>query len=167
MTPPSTPSPEDLQQLISLIKEANSAGCTAASMSAERLRKCVDVGLHLIRIKATIPAGTWQRWADETLPNELSKSTRERWIRLAALHQAGKLDISSARGLRHAYELAELLPPPDPFQGSKGIQAASYLVHLSRLVSALNALDIATMGEEDKARLKARLLPLQDVITRL
>ena len=166
-TPDYTPTQDDLQALIQLVNEANHVGCTAASMSAERLRKCVDVGLCLIRWKATIPHGKWLQWTESNLPNELSKATRERWMKLASLAQAGKLDLESARGLRHAYQLADLLPHPDPCQGTKEGQTVGYLSHLSRLVSALNTLDLTTITPAERDTLKVRLKPIVEVFTKL
>jgi hypothetical protein len=159
------PSQDELDQLLQLVSEANDVGTSAASMSAERLRKCVEAGLCLLRWKTTIPRGQWETWVDNHIP-ALTRATRCRWMQLAQLSREGKLDLDSARGLRHAYQLAQLLPEADS-TGTKASVKSSYITHLARLVSSLAILDVDKMSESERNTLKQRLAPVVEVFTRL
>jgi hypothetical protein len=87
-------------------------------------------------------------------------------MQLAQLSREGKLDLDSARGLRHAYQLAQLLPEADS-TGTKASVKSSYITHLARLVSSLAILDVGKMSESERTTLKQRLAPVVEVFKRL
>lgn len=159
--------PDELAHLLELVTQANFVGSSAAAMSAERLRKCVEVGSILNRWKESIPRGQWQSWLDQHLPEDLNERTRRRWMQLAQLDASNRLDLETARGLRHAYQLAQLLPEGDSTGTKQTTTKATYLVHLARLSAAITAIDITKLSGAEKAELKERLQPILKVLERL
>lgn len=161
------PSAEELNHLLSLVQEANHVGSSAAAMSAERLRKCVQVGALLLKWKQSIPKGQWQSWLDQHLPDDLNDRTRRRWMQLAQLDSEGRLDLESARGLRHAYQLAQLLPEGDSTGTKQSSTKPAYIVHLSRLLTALGLINPDELTIEERHTMKERLAPLLTYEARL
>lgn len=161
------PTPEELKQLISLVTEANHVGHSAAAYSAERLRKCVEAGSILLEWKSRIPKGQWSAWLDEHLPEDLNDRTRRRWMSLANLQKEGRLDIESAKGLRHAYQLAQLLPDGDASGTKQSSTKPSYLVHLSRLITSLGLIEKDKLTPLEKSTLIERLEPIQQFVSEL
>ncbi len=161
------PTPDELQQLVSLIEEATAVGQSATEFSAKRLRVCVDVGRMLNGWKQRIPKGKWSDWTKQHLPAELKERSRQMWMKLADKEAEGNLDLSSARGLRQAYQMAGLLPE----SGGTGTKATaaptSYLTHLARLTAALEAIDVDTLTNEEKATLKQRFEPVSQFVRKL
>lgn len=167
MNEPPEPSAAELQELLSLVEEANHVGSSAAAMSAERLRKCVQVGALLLKWKQSIPRGQWQTWLDQHLPDDLNDRTRRRWMQLAQLDAEGRLDLESARGLRHAYQLAQLLPEGDSTGTKQSSNKPAYIVHLSRLLTALGLIKPEDLTTEERNTMKERLAPLLEYEARL
>lgn len=152
--------PEEIEKLIALVNEANHVASSAASMSAERLRKCVQVGSILTKWKEAIPKGQWQTWIDSHLPPDLNERTRQRWMKLSTLDAQGRLDLESARGLRHAYQLAQLLPEGDSTGTKQTTSKPSYLTHLARLIASLHEINVQNLTQSERTDLKQRLAPL-------
>lgn len=167
MQEPPKPTDQELRQLLELVQEANQVGSSAAAMSAERLRKCVQVGAFLLRWKQSVPKGQWQTWLDQHLPEDLNDRTRRRWMQLAQLDSEGRLDLESARGLRHAYQLAQLLPEGDSTGTKQGSSKPTYIVHLSRLVTALGIIKPDELTIAERNSMKERLAPVVQYAARL
>lgn len=155
---PTKPSAEDVEALNRLISEANKIGDSAAAFSAQRLRSCVQIGSTMLAWRGLMARGEWENWCEEHLP-ELKERSRQRWMRLATLDKEGKLDLESARGLRHAYRLANLLPDNDS-GSAKTNQRTNYLVHLSRLIRSLDLMDLEALKPRELSDLRERLVPI-------
>ncbi|MBK8037738.1 MAG: hypothetical protein IPK22_11470 [Verrucomicrobiaceae bacterium] len=154
-------SAEDISGLRSLIQEADLFGSNQAAHAAHRLRICIEVGGKLESWKAAIPRGQWETWCDEMFP-DFNKVTRCRWMRVHAMHSAGKLDLESSRGIRHAYSLIGILPDSEA-SGNKSTKTAdTWLTHLTRLMHSLELIQIEDLSEPEKNNLAERL----DVVTK-
>ena len=161
------PTPEQIEELTKLIHEANNVGSAAVAYSAQRVRVCVAVGERLAEWKKLIGHGHWEQFADTHWP-DLDKTTRTRWQKLAAAKAAGRLDLDCVRGLRHAYMLAGILPDTDPKDGSKpSAKSGGYLMHIARLVSALQVIDLDRLNAGDRSTLILRLRPVVQIYERL
>lgn len=153
-------SQEEIEEISKLISEAQDAGDNSTAYAAERVRQCVQIGELLQTAKAKVGHGNWERFAAEKWPDVL-KTTRSRWMKLAEAKQAGRLDLESARGLRHAYQLAGLLPDPGEGTNAKGApKQCSYLVHVARLVASLQGIELEKLSAPEKATLRERLNPV-------
>lgn len=151
-----TISPDEIEQLRQLILQADQFGSNQAAQAAHRLRICIEVGGKLKSWKDTIPRGQWETWCDEMFP-DLNKVTRCRWMRVHEMHAAGKLDLESSRGIRHAYSLIGILPDSEA-SGNKSTKTAdTWLTHLTRLMHSLELIQIEDLSEPDKNNLAARL----------
>ncbi len=158
--PPTEPTIEEIEEISQLIAQATDSGEQAATFSAIRMRQCVMIGDRLKEFKIKVGHGKWESFAEDKWPG-LTKNTRTRWMRLAEVNAKGLLDLESARGLRHAYMLAGLLPDPGDGPNLKGAQTkGNYLVHIARLVAALQHVDIESMSAPDKNTLRERLAPV-------
>lgn len=152
--------PAEIEEIKRLIAQAQDAGDQATSFSAERVKQCVAIGERLKAAKDKVGHGNWERFAEEHWP-DVVKTTRARWMRLAEAKRTGSLDLDSARGLRHAYQLAGLLPDPGDGTNTKGsTQKGGWLVHVARLVAALQHIDIAQLKPVERATLLERLQPV-------
>lgn len=163
--PSPSPSPLEIQQLAELIKEANQAGDSATAFSASRLRACVEVGSKLIHWKTAIPRGEWGSFLGQHFP-DLVERTSQRWMRLAEAEASGRLNLETARGLRHAYQLAGLLPDADSSNTKSSAKPTTWLVHLARLVAGLQHIVLDQLTPRDRNDLKARLKPVVDLYNR-
>jgi hypothetical protein len=159
------PSLEQVQKLNELITEANQVGASAAAFSAQRLKVCIKIGRQLQQWKEQIPHGQWQSWIDDHVSN-LNERTRQRWMRLAAVEKAGRLDLNSAHGLRHAYQLAGLLPESTGHSKSRP-NDVTYLVHLSRLSTSLIQLDLNSMNRDQARDLISKFTPILDFLDKV
>lgn len=157
---------DQIKELATLIAQATEAGDSATSFSAHRLRICVDVGRRLTQAKMLIPRGQWEQWCSDHLP-DLPERSRQRWMRLAEADAKGCLDLESARGLRHAYTLAGLLPDGDGNHGRQAEKPVSYVVHIARLVSNLQRINIDALSPGERNELKTRLAPVTAFMGRL
>ena len=161
------PTPEELQQLTALVQEASSTGFSASAMSGQRVKLCVDIGRTLNGWKERMPHGQWMRWTSEHLPSDLSKATRERWMALADRCDTGRLDISTARGLRQAYEMAGLLPDRQSAGTKASTTEPSYLTHLTRLLVVLGGIEVDALTDGERITMKARLDPILIFVRKL
>jgi hypothetical protein len=161
MQKPANPTPDDIRRISDLITAANTVGGKAVEFSAERLKTCVAIGEQFIEWKKLVGHGKWEAFAAEHFP-QLPASTRGRWQQLAAAKQSGRLDLSSARGLRHAYILAGIIPDtePAPKDGGCEEEPASYLIHIARTQAALARIALDELAPEQAALLKERLRPI-------
>lgn len=154
------PTPEEIAAITQLINEATAVGSQAVAFSAQRLSVCVDIGERLLEWKKRLGHGHWEKFTAEHWP-ELPSSTRQRWLRLAQAKASGRLNLESARGLRHAYVLAGILPDTGEGTNAKGgASTVNYLVHIARLVAALQHIDLRSLNAHDRATLKERLQPV-------
>lgn len=157
---PEQPTAEEIAEITKLIESANNVGSQAVAFSAERLRVCVDVGERLLEWKKQLGHGNWEKFTSEHWP-ELPDTTRQRWLRLAQAKAAGRLNLDTARGLRHAYVLAGILPDTGEGTNAKSSAATvNYLVHIARLVAALQHIDITKLNARDRSTLRERLQPV-------
>jgi hypothetical protein len=160
MDTPLQPSRSEIEELVKLIQSANNVGDQAVAFSAERLRVCVEVGERLVVWKKQIGHGQWETFAEQHF-KDLTKHTRTRWQQLAIAKASGRLNLDDARGLRHAYVLAGILPDTAPNGNAKGDSAkGSYLVHAARLVAGLQHIDISKLSAEERSTLAQRLEPV-------
>lgn len=165
--PPEPPTAAEIAEITKLIESANNVGSQAVAFSAERLRVCVAVGERLLEWKKQLGHGNWEQFTSEHWP-ELPESTRQRWIRLAQAKASGRLNLDSARGLRHAYVLAGILP--DTGEGTNAKSTAStvsYLVHIARLVAALQHINLSALSPHYRSTLRERLQPVITLAAKL
>lgn len=148
MDPSPLPSPPDIEQIAALIQEANAAGDSATAHSAQRLRTCVAVGTKLIEWKKAIPRGEWSSFLEKHFPDLVERSG-QRWMRLAEASANGTLNLDNARGLRHAYQLAGLLPDADSGNAKGGSKPKTFVVHIARLVAALQHITLDSLSASD------------------
>lgn len=164
---PDSPTAAEIAEITRLIDSANNVGSQAVAFSAERLRVCVEVGERLIEWKKQIGHGHWQNFTSEHWP-ELPGTTTQRWMRLAQAKASGRLNLDSARGLRHAYVLAGILPDTGEGTNAKSSAAAvNYLVHIARLVAALQHINVRTLTPPERSTLRQRLQPVLSLATQL
>lgn len=159
MQKPASPTPDEIRRISELITAANAVGGKAVEFSAERLKTCVAIGEQFLAWKKQVGHGKWKAFALEHFP-QLPASTRGRWQQLAAAKQSGRLDLSSARGLRHAYILAGIIPDTEPAPKGKAKKPVSYLIHIARTQAALARLPLDELSPEEAALLKERLRPI-------
>lgn len=162
---PNKPSDKDIEQLNALIDQATKVGDSATGFSAQRLKMCVQIGDRLREWKVAIPRGQWGCFLESHFP-ALPERTSQRWMRLAEANAGGRLQLESARGLRHAYQLAGLLPDAEtaPKGGSK---PESYVVHIARLVAALQHIQLDQLTSRDRNDLRQRLKPAVELYQKL
>lgn len=153
--------------MLALLSAANQVGNQATAFSAQRLRVVCQIGGKLIEWKAHMAKRAWESFLEEHLP-DLHERTRRRWMSLAEAERSGRLDLETARGLRHAYQLAGLLPDPEGAagKGSAG-DAAGYQAHLNRLLISLGKIDLATLSDREKHELRDRLKAVAAFILKL
>lgn len=157
---PEKPTAAEIAEITQLIQSANSVGSQAVAFSAERLQVCVEVGERLLEWKKQLGHGHWLEFTAEHWP-DLPGSTSQRWIRLAQAKASGRLNLDSARGLRHAYVLAGILPDTGEGTNAKSSAATvNYLVHIARLVAALQHIDVRTLTPPERSTLRQRLQPV-------
>ena len=155
------PTPEEINRISELITSAHAVGGKAVEFSAERLNVCLAIGEQFLRWKYQLAHGKFEEFATEHFP-QLSPSTRLRWQQLAAAKLAGRLDVSTARGLRHAYQLAGIIPDNDPIDKDKGGCEGpdSYLIHIARAAAALGRVALDDLERGQRELLKERLRPI-------
>jgi len=163
---PSPPSPDQIKALQQAIASANQHGSSAASFSAHRLRSCATIGQTLAEWQRAIPRGEWESFATTHFP-ELTEETRRRWMRLGKLHAEGKIDLDNARSLRHAYQLAGILPDADGVKDKQPQAPESYLVHLSRLMRSLELIELHKLTQAERNGIVQRLAPILQFIQKL
>lgn len=164
---PTQPTANEIKELTKLIESANSAGHQAVAFSGERLRVCVQVGETLNEWKKQIGHGKWESFVEEHWP-DLTKNTRSRWQQLAIAKAKGRLNLDTARGLTHAYKLAGIIPDTEAASNAKPTtKCESYLLHIARLVAALQGVDIKTLSARDRSTLAERLQPVVKLHTQL
>ena len=154
------PTDQEIEEVERLLEEAQATGSTAAAQSAQRLSVCVKIGTRLMEWKKKIPRGEWEDWLAKHFPEQLPDSTRRRWMRLAKLAKEGRLDVESARGLRHAYQLGGLLPDTDSSNAKGSSAPESYVVHIARLVAALQHIDVNALDVRQRNEIRHRLAPV-------
>lgn len=160
------PLPEEIERLRALIAEADQFGSSQAAQAAHRLRICIEVGAQLESWKAAIPRGHWETWCDEHFPG-FNKVTRCRWMRVHAMHAAGKLDLDSARGIRHTYSLIGILPDSEA-SGNKSTKTAdTWLTHLTRLMRSLELLELEKLSDVERNDLAHRLSAVEKFANKL
>lgn len=152
------PTEAEIAEIAGLIEEATQVGDSACAYSAQRLRMCVVVGKRLMELRKSISRGHWESFVEEKFPT-LTRISAYRWCRLAQAEASGQINLETTRGLRHAYKLAELLPDSDETK-SKSAKAVSYLVHIARLVAALQHIDVQSLSAVDRSTLVERLAPV-------
>jgi hypothetical protein len=161
------PTAAQIEELKQLIASANNVGDSAVAFSAERLRVCLQVGERLVEWKLQMPHGKWEEFAETHWP-ELNRATRARWQQLAIANASGRLKLNDARSLRHAYVLAGILPDTMANSNAKpGNKQSSYLVHIARLVAALQHIDIEKLSAVDRSTLAERLKPVVNLHNQL
>lgn len=160
------PSPSEIAELSTLIEEATQVGDSATAFSAQRLRTCVLVGDTLNQWKGKIPRGEWGRFIEQHFP-ALPERSCQRWMRLAEASTKGTLNLESARGLRHAYQLAGLLPDSDSSNAKSSPKAVSFVVLIARLVASLQHIVLDHLKPNEKNDLKVRLKPVMDLYQKL
>lgn len=165
--PPEPPTAAEIDEITRLIESANNVGSQAVAFSAERLRVCVEVGERLLDWKKQLGHGHWLEFTTEHWP-DLPGSTSQRWMRLAQAKASGRLNLESARGLRHAYVLAGILPDTGEGTNAKSSAATvNYLVHIARLVAALQHIDVQTLTPPERSTLRQRLQPVLSLANQL
>ncbi len=154
------PTAAEIDEITRLIHSANNVGSQAVAFSAERLRVCVEVGERMLEWKKQLGHGHWLQFTSDHWP-DLPGSTTQRWMRLAQAKASGRLNLESARGLRHAYVLAGILPDTGEGTNAKTCAAAvNYLVHIARLVAALQHINLRTLTAHERSTLRERLQPV-------
>lgn len=158
-SPPDVPSIEELKELI---KQAEDTISQTVAHAGYRIRLCANVGKGLRLHKKQLDHRQWLPWLEEHFSDEednaLTPRTAQRWMKLSEAVDSGRLDLDKARSVRHAYQLAGILPDPDEAQGgSKGSDTPNYLVHLDRLEAALRTIELNKLSEEERRQLAARL----------
>lgn len=167
MNEPAKPTHEEIAEVTRLIQSANNVGSQAVAFSAERLRVCVAVGERLLEWKKMLGHGQWEEFTRSHWP-ELVESTRQRWIRLAHAKATGRLNVETARGLRHAYVLAGILPDSGETTNAKSTATTvNYLVHIARLVAALQHIDLKSLKPHERNTLRERLQPVISLAAKL
>ena len=156
-----SPTPEEISRISELITSAHTVGGKAVEFSAERLNVCLAIGEQFLKWKGQLAHGKFEAFATEHFP-QLPASTRGRWQQLAAAKLAGRLDVSTARGLRHAYQLAGIIPDNDPIDKDKGGCEGpdSYLIHIARAAAALGRVALDDLERGQRELLKERLRPI-------
>ncbi|WP_395736301.1 hypothetical protein [Prosthecobacter sp.] len=161
------PTADQIEEITKLIESANNVGDQAVAFSAARLKVCVDIGEHLNKWKKQLGHGKWEAFAEEHWP-ALTKHTRTRWQQLAIAKASGRLNLDDARTLRHAYVLAGILPDTSPADNTKSsAKHQSYVVHIARLVAALQHIDIKSLKPVERSTLAMRLQPVLDLHAQL
>jgi len=160
-----TPSKSEIEALAQLIQEASAVGNSATAFSAQRLKVCVEVGEKLREWKKAIPRGQWGKFVGDHFPT-LPERTSQRWMRLAETKATGRLKLDTARGLRHAYQLAGLLPDAESSK-TQGEKVESHVVHIARLVAALQHIQLDLLTPSERNELKIRLKPVALFIEKL
>lgn len=158
-------SADEIQRLIAAIKEATGAGEGVVKSAVLRLRLCIDVGGMLSELKAKMKHGQWQRWCEDIKGQvetfNVSIRTLRRWMSLHKQNDEGKIDVSSAKGLRHAYQLAGIVPESEDAKSTKpAAQEAPYVIHLLRFAACIPRIDIEAMEVAERTTLRERLEPI-------
>ena len=166
MQKPASPTPDEIRRISELITAANTVGGKAVEFSAERLKTCVAIGEQFLEWKKQVGHGKWEAFASEHFP-QLPSSTRARWQQLATAKQSGRLDLSSARGLRHAYILAGIIPDTEPAPKGETEEPVSYLIHIARTQAALARIALDELAPDEAALLKERLRPIAALFDKL
>lgn len=165
--PPEPPTSAEIAEITKLIEYANNVGSQAVAFSAERLRICVAVGERLLEWKKQLGHGNWEQFRSDHLRG-IADSSSQRWMRLAQAKASGRLNLDSARGLRHAYVLAGILPDTGEGTNAKSTAATvNYLVHIARLVAALQHIDLNALSPHDRSTLRERLQPVITLAAKL
>ena len=165
---PTSPTPDEIAEISNLIAAANTVGGKAVEFSAERLKTCVAIGERFLQWKKQVGHGKWEAFANEHFP-QLPSSTRTRWQKLAEAKRDGKLDLSIARGLLHAYKLAGIIPDAEPVEKDDDgkEEPVSYLIHIARTVAALGHIDLDALEPAQRELLKERLRPIVTVFYKI
>lgn len=155
------PTLEEISRISELITSAHTVGGKAVEFSVERLNVCLVIGEQFLKWKSQLAHGKFEAFAAEHFP-QLPASTRGRWQQLASAKLAGRLDVTTARGLRHAYQLAGIIPDNDPIDKDKGGCEGpdSYLIHIARAAAALGRVALDDLERGQRATLRERLLPI-------
>jgi hypothetical protein len=156
----------EILELAKLIEEATQVGDSATAFSAQRLAVCVQVGERLREWKKVIPRGEWGRWLEAHFP-DFEERSGQRWMRLAEAKLGGRLNVETARGLRHAYQLAGLLPDADSSNTKGSSKPTTYTVHVARLVAALQHISLGELTERERNDLRVRLQPVVEFLQKL
>lgn len=167
------PGSVDAGQVRDAVQAARDAVDMAMGAIALAIRKVVFAGEVMIKGKEDVGHGAFLEWlAAEgivgTEPDQMSKTTAERWMGLARFHRKSPAELEKCSSLTQAYRLAGLLPEPDAAAGpGGGGESGSYLATLARthetLSAQLQARPLQLWPREDLKQLKARLRPFADV----
>lgn len=157
------PTNEEVNEINKLIQSAEVVGTKAVDFSAERLRVCLHIGECLARWKKDLGHGQWEAFANERI--KIGERARRSWMKLAHAQATGRFDVSTANGLRHAYMLAGILPDSQRKEAEAAAKVAptNYLVHLTRLLAALAAMDVPSLTDAERMQVKARLKPVANI----
>lgn len=148
-------STEELSELQKLISTAYDYGMQCADRGKLRIESCIEAGKKFTEIKKRLGHGKWEGWIESTL--QLSAQSVRKWMKLAAAHAQGTIDLTQAGGIRKAFQLAGIIPDSDGSKATSAEPQELYMLHAIRLCSALNRLDFATLNQVQREALKERL----------
>lgn len=151
-----------LEELKQLISEAEASGSKTVEFAGYRMHLCVKIGRALNAYKKAIGHGNWMAWVEKNLEGTTVQTARK-WIKLSEAVDRGHLNLDEAKGVRHAYILAGLLPEPEDSPASSHVAPVNYLVHLDRFESALRAIELDKLQEGELRQLTQRLKPVAEL----
>jgi len=145
----------ELSELQQLISTAYDYGMQCADRAKVRIESCIEAGKKFTEIKKRLGHGKWGPWIEANL--SISPTTVCNWMRLAKAHSDGQLDLTSAGGIRKAFQLAGIIPDSDGSKATSAEPQELYMLHDIRLCSALNRLDFSTLNQVQREALRERL----------
>lgn len=168
---PNEPSAAELEELKHIVEEATKIGESTIDYLTQRLQSCIRVGEKLIEFKKRMPHGQWLPWletnADKLSTTPTTSRTFQRWMTLAKKVADGTLDVTNAKSLRQAYQLADMLPDVEDSKSKNGAAEPLYLTHALRLAAALKQIDVTRLSDDLRESLKSRLQPIVDTYNSL
>ena len=163
----------DVAEIQAAVREAVGAVLQAAAHIEHSITKVIVAGRMLLAKRENCEHGEWMAWLEKnvTEPLGVTYATARNWIKLTEYMQTNPARLDDSATVRQAYILAGLLKESEPSSGGSGKEAGNYLVHISRLESAIRsqieARPIAKWSREDRAILKQRLAPLVQIFEEL
>ena len=149
-----------MEALRSLIQQADSFASQSASFAGVRIKACVEAGRQLATLRKTLAHGHWLPWLERNLKGLLTDETARKWMRLASQVDKHKLNLESAKSIRHAYQLAGIIPDSEESVKTPGGAPASPLVLIDKLGQQLRMVDLDGLSAEQRKGLKKRLEPV-------
>jgi hypothetical protein len=141
------------------VRSALNAEDMAKAAIGNLITEKVVAGCMLAAKRADLPHGEWGAWIESNLP--ITRQTVRNWIKLAEFAKRSGADIENAQSVRHAYQLAGLLPEPDP--ESRGRTHVSPLQLAARFATTIEQ-QLAQMHRDELAQLRTTL---ERIVTRL